>query len=148
MEYFLSLISYIIFKNLRFILFSYYFFHDSGLVAQRKYGENHYKLAALLGLATWKKPFKVTPLGRAYMIMDENDKKSIISKLILRIPIIQEIILKGKKNYVRPLELMESYLAASTAKRRQSNVHYLVDMVLNNMGEDVQVEISNNLNWK
>ena len=53
--------------NITFEDIGYYFYPESKLHAQWKYGENHYKMAALLGLTSWDKPYRVTDFGVEYM---------------------------------------------------------------------------------
>lgn len=135
-------------ENITYDEIGYYFFHDSGIVAQRKYGENHYKLSSLLGLVTWEKPFRITELGKEYMLMDKENKENIRNILIMRIPIIQRIMSQVFDERIRTIDLLGEYLADSTAKRRQSNVHALIDIVINSMDKELQFEIIDNLNWK
>lgn len=135
-------------KNITYDEIGYYFFHDSSVVAQRKYGENHYKLAAIMGLTTWEKPFRVTDFGREYMLLNQEKKEIIFKKIILRIPIIQRILINSLNQSIRPLDILETYLSVSTAKRRHTNVHSLVEIVVQTMEEDIRIEINGNLNWK
>lgn len=51
--------------------------------AQTKYGENHYKLAARLGLATPNKPLSTTDLGIAYYLTEDSDKRK---EMLKRLP--------------------------------------------------------------
>ncbi len=69
--------------------------------AQRKYGENHYKLCAQLGFSTYPPFFEVTENGIAYHRETDREAKKIwFAKMILHIPIIQQTLLTVKTNDV------------------------------------------------
>lgn len=94
--------------------------------ARQKYGENHYKLSMQLGLASTYNNFKISVLGEAYRkLTDDRSKKEIKYKLILRIPIIQESLIRAEIETVNLTELLSKYLAESTMKRRKSNIKTL-----------------------
>lgn len=95
--------------------------------AQRKWGENHYKLAALLGLTTRTFPMKVTDLGMQYYRMDEESRRMLLQKLVLRIPMIQQLLMKAKGEYVSVDDEYAKYLSPSTVDRRTSSAKNLVD---------------------
>ncbi len=126
----------------------YYFYPDSKIHAQWKYGENHYKTAALLGLTTWDKPYRVTDFGVGYMQCSKDEKLDIRNKLIMRIPIVQQILVRSVDEELRPIDILAQYLALSTAKRRHSNVHVMVDLVVESLDKDVRSEIVEHIKWK
>ena len=114
--------------------------------AQRKYGENHYKLAALLGLVTRTFPMKVTELGRQYYELDEDGRKDLFAKLILRIPIIQQLLIMAKDEYVDVDSFFARYLAPSTVNRRTSSTRNLIDELARYKSETVR-ERTGKLIW-
>lgn len=135
-------------ENITFEDIGYYFYPDSKINAQWKYGENHYKTAALLGLTSWDKPYHVTEFGVEYMKIPKADRAEIRNKLILRIPIIQQVLIQSTDRELKPLEILCKYLAESTAKRRHSNVHVMVDLVLDSFDGKQKIELIENIKWK
>ena len=96
-------------------------------IAKQKYGENHYKLSMQLGLASISNNYKISVLGEAYRrLRDDRSKKELKSKLILRIPIIQEALIRARVEIVNLTEVMTKYLALSTVERRRSNIKKLL----------------------
>ena len=103
-----------------------YFFNKSGKKdAQRKYGENHYRTAALLGLTTFDKPFAVTPLGREYMKLPDKTRHAVRSKLILKIPFLQQILISAKNGKTEFMPIIGQYLSDVTCVRRRSSTKNL-----------------------
>jgi hypothetical protein len=98
--------------------------------AQRKYGENHYKLTAFLGLATRTYPLSATELGKQYFEKDPEDRKDILAKLILRIPIIQQLLIMAKDEYVDVDSFFAKFLSHSTVNRRTSSTRTLIDELI------------------
>ncbi len=134
--------------NISFEDIGYYFYPDSKLHAQWKYGENHYKMAALLGLTSWDKPYHITDFGIEYMKIPKDERTEIRNKLIWRVPIAQQIIIKSLSGELKPIDVLAQYLALSTARRRHSNVHVMVDILVNSLEKDVKVKITDNIKWK
>ena len=98
--------------------------------ALRKYGENHYKLAALLGLVTRTFPMRVTELGRQYHELDKDSKDKLLARLVLRIPIIQQLLIMAKDEYVNVDSVFAKYLALSTVNRRTSSTRNLINKLV------------------
>lgn len=127
-------------------LIGYFFNKDGSKGAQTKYGENHYKTAALLNLTTWKQPYSVTFLGKEYMQLEANVQNEIKVKLFLLVPIIQKTIIRAKYENVNMMDILRKYLSESTAVRRRSNVKNMMDYICRS---EVGLEIvETNLNWK
>lgn len=134
--------------NIAFEDIGYYFYPESKLNAQWKYGENHYKMASLLGLTSWDKPYHVTNFGVEYMKIPKNERDEIRNKLIWRVPIVQQIMIKALNYELKPIDVLTQYLSLSTARRRHSNVHVMVDLLVGSLETDVKVEIADNIKWK
>lgn len=125
-----------------------YFFNKSGSdMSQRKYGENHYKLAMEMGLVTERKPLRATELYQVYLTLNQNEKESIKSKLMLRIPIIQVIIVNAAETSFDVLEYMIRIIAESTAKRRGSSIRQIIKVIQREMSEDMFAKLDNNIQW-
>lgn len=120
-------------------LFGYYYKKDANEGAHRKYGENHYKTASLLGLVTRKRPFSVTFFGEKYLKLSDRDKLLIRSKLYLRIPIIQKIMADSLYGNAYPTDLMRTCLSESTVIRRRSNVKILVKEICDNSNDGLNL---------
>lgn len=129
-------------------LIGYYINKDAKKGAQTKYGENHYKTAASIGLTTADKPFMVTALGKKYMTLETEEKKAIRNKLFLLVPIVQKILIDAKYKVVQPMNILKLYLSESTSLRRRSNVRAMVEYVYKDADKEFIIEIQNNLDWK
>ncbi|UDQ98285.1 hypothetical protein AAEX28_15055 [Lentisphaerota bacterium WC36G] len=100
-------------------------------IARRKYGENHAKLATLLDLAVINNvgntaKIELSVFARSLYSFNEEDKNDIITKLILRIPIIQKILHEAQKKKIKLTDYM-SMLSKTTITRRMSNISILLD---------------------
>jgi len=117
--------------------------------AQVKYGENHYKLAAQLGLVTFAKPFTATDIGLAFYLTDNTIKRQAIKKhLALRIPIIQQALLLADTNTIVDMgALMCQYISQSTMLRRRSNVRELMQYIMDIADVPTQHRL-NNIVWR
>lgn len=124
-----------------------YFFNKNGSKgSQTKYGENHYKTAALLNLVSWKQPYAVTFFGKEYMQLDGDLRSTVKTKLFLLIPIIQRTIIHAKYEDVQMIDELKKYLSESTAIRRRSNVRTMVDYICKS--ENGLEVIETNMKWK
>ena len=102
-------------------------------VANRKYGENHGKTAALLDLAYLEKVqgktgFRGTYFDALFDSLDDDAKEEMTARLALRIPIIRKMLVDARYEEV----VMGDYLVTlsmSTKKRRRPNVSKLLDMI-------------------
>lgn len=97
-------------------------------VADKKYGENHMKTCAQLGLCHFEK-CKANPnaLGNLFVKLSERDRDNILPKLCLYIPYIQNYFMEGATNEVRDSIL--SILSKTTQVRRRSNVNTIIQTV-------------------
>lgn len=129
-------------------LIGYYINKDAKKGAQTKYGENHYKTSASIGLTTIEKPFMVTTLGKKYMTLPTEEKTQIRNKLFLLVPIVQKILIDARYMEVQPMDILNMYLSASTSLRRRSNVRTMVEYVYNDAGLEFRIEVKKNLDWK
>lgn len=134
--------------NISFEEIGYYLNKSASKGAQTKFGENHYKTAALIGLTTQEKPFSITYLGKQYMILDTDKKENVRNKLFLRVPIVQTIVIDAKYKKTIPMDILKKYLSESTSIRRRSNVRTMVDYVCKSADVEFQMEIQKNLDWK
>ncbi len=98
--------------------------------AKLKYGENHHKLAIQLSLAVQQVKPELTELGQVInMVPDEKTKVLSISKLALRIPFIQQILIEAQNKNVNGFEYLTRYLSPSTARRRRSSIKALLRLI-------------------
>lgn len=103
-----------------------------GPVAQKKYGENHAKLAALLDLACISKKGNRSNIyssvfGYRFYKLSDVEKKDLIKKLCLRIPIIQRVFKTGS---IKQINEEIKILSASTQNRRRSNVENVLRSIV------------------
>lgn len=94
------------------------------ITAQKKFGENHSKMAALMDLAViGKKGNRSTIysslLGNKFYKMEEKEKEDLKKRLLLRIPIIQNVFVHES---IGQIDEDMNILSPATEKRRRSNV--------------------------
>ena len=102
-------------------------------VANKKYGENHSKLAALLDLAVVSKEsssaiVSLSILGKTFCELTNEEKDDLLSKLCYRIPIIQNAICADdvENSLIEDMKC----LAPATKTRRLSNVRALLEFAM------------------
>ena len=98
-----------------------------------KYGENHAKLAELLGIVVIKKSDKkrvfLSDIGREIEKLDSEKQEECYIKLAFRIPIVQEAI-RLNISSAKELEVhLNTYLSPVTAVRRRKNTWSLIEKV-------------------
>lgn len=106
-------------------------------VANKKYGENHAKLAALLDLVLIDKAdirahISLSEFGKYYSRLPETERERIVRKLCLRIPIVQNWFLSE-----HPSETLEKdleILSKETQKRRRPNVENVIELAAGHGG--------------
>ena len=103
------------------------------VVAQRKYGENHSKLAALLDLTVinlrdYPHQVSLSVLGYVFYKKSKDDQKTLIARLLFRIPIIQQL-LKDASNGKVILSDQLYMLAEQTKIRRQPNIAAILQFI-------------------
>lgn len=97
-------------------------------VADKKYGENHMKTAAQLGLCKFSKcRANENALGSLFIKLSDSERKNILPKLCLYIPYIQNYFMAGATDEVR--DEMMSILSKTTHLRRRSNVNTIIQTV-------------------
>lgn len=97
-------------------------------VADKKYGENHMKTAAQLGLCRFEKcRGNANAFGCCFVELSEVDRRNILPKLCLYIPFIQNYFMAGATDEVRD-EIL-SILSHSTQVRRRSNVNTIIHTI-------------------
>ncbi len=97
-------------------------------VADKKYGENHMKTSAQLGLCQFKKcRANTNMLGNLFVRLSESERKIILPKLCLYIPYIQNYFMEGATDEVR--EDILSILSLTTRNRRRPNVNTIIQTV-------------------
>lgn len=102
--------------------------------AMEKYGENHGKLAALLGLAEIKKgagcnKFIPSALSNRYCQMAQCDKMVLLTRLCYRIPFVQHaVVTDNPEQFVS--DSLRTLLAPSTFNRRISNAQEILAFAL------------------
>ena len=111
-----------------------------------KYGENHSKLAEEFELVTISdhKPsiVTITNFGKYFAFFDRTEQIKLIKMLCIRDPLVQNLIIKAKREIVYYNDECKC-LSESTRIRRRSNVKKLLEMVL----ENVNISIGNNIIW-
>lgn len=97
-------------------------------VADKKYGENHIKTAALMGLCNFVKcKANVNNFGNLFIQLSESERKDILPKICLYIPFINNFFKKGGTDEVR--EEMLGILSVTTQNRRRSNVNTIIETI-------------------
>lgn len=92
------------------------------VAAYRKYGENHTKTAASLGLLhELDKIYFLTCLGHASDLIGEEEKTKLMTRLILRNTLVIKILQTAKKRRFALRNLL-CFLSDTTYKRRKSNI--------------------------
>ncbi|MHB8983992.1 MAG: hypothetical protein ACYC4E_01395 [Carboxydocellales bacterium] len=108
-------------------------------VAQRKYGENHSKLAALLDLVvitvnsnSYKAAISV--FGTAFYKRTDDEKRKLAARLLLRVPIVQKMLIDGLSTET-DIEDELSCLADQTKKRRKPNIASIIEFISEELGD-------------
>lgn len=101
--------------------------------AATKYGENQAKTAKIFSLVRFvdAKPTVVinTELGNVFAGLQNDVKQKLLEILCLRDPVVKFLIARAKIGIVKYNEVTYS-ISDETAKRRKSNVSYLVRLAL------------------
>lgn len=111
--------------------------------ANKKYGENHAKLAELLDLVTitFDRPRKIflTKLGEISSKRSLVEKQNILKQQIFRMPIIKDIIINhSQKEFSIINYLLNLNLAETTAIRRSSNIKTLFEYLKEHNVDEVK----------
>lgn len=105
--------------------------------ADKKYGENHSKIASMLGLVIIErgKGVGLTDFGRYHLSLNDIQRKNLMGKLSLRIPLIMNYFCQNEDESV--VTDCRSLLSESTYKRRLSNIRKLIGIVRNQLNEEL-----------
>ena len=96
---------------------------DRNDVAYRKYGENHAKTAANLGLLQVNEhTYYLSCIGYIFNELDYNIKTELLFRLILRNKLIKRLLFKVNRDGQALYKKEVSFLKESTINRRKSNV--------------------------
>lgn len=98
-------------------------------VADKKYGENHIKTAAQMGLCSFQKcRANTNALGDCFIALpSDEERKAILPKLCLYIPYIQNYFMAGATDEAR--ENILSILSTTTQNRRRTNVNTIIETI-------------------
>lgn len=97
-------------------------------VADKKYGENHMKTSAQLGLCRFYRcRANANALGNLFVKLCDTERKNILPKLCLYIPYIQNYFMAGATDDVRDKIL--SILSPTTQNRRRPNVNMIIQTI-------------------
>lgn len=125
-----------------------YYFNKHGTEASwQKYGENHCKGAAQMHLITEDRPYRATYIGLAYMNKSFEEKDQIRPFLCLRIPIVQIMLINGRKGYYDGMDFLRSFLTEKTARRRRSSLLQMINQVYKAMPPEEAEYIKKNIDW-
>lgn len=107
------------------------------LGADKKYGENHAKTAAMMGLCNAGKNIGIspTPMGVIFNSLSKETKENIKPKLCLYIPFIQNYFAQDMD--FEKLYQSISILSESTQKRRMSNINHLICIITNSIDHEL-----------
>lgn len=134
--------------KISFELVGYFLNKNSTVVAQKKYGENHYKLASLIGLVKPPPIYGITFLGKHYFKLIDKDQRIIRSRLFLLVPIVQTVLVDAKYNEVVVYDKLCEYLSSTTADRRKSNIRVIIDEICENIDDiNLLAKYGENLVW-
>ena len=102
-------------------------------LAQKKYGENHSKLAAQLDLAVistenHQSSVLLSEFCEGYLDLSNKEKKAISARLMFRIPIIQQIFIDAASR-VTDIDPYLKCLSETTKIRRKSNVASIIRFI-------------------
>lgn|SRR5574344_65896 len=99
-------------------------------VADKKYGENHIKTAAQMGLCSFAKcRANTNTLGNLFIKLSEAEREDLLPKICLYISFIHNYFKRGGTDEVR--EDMLSVLSVTTQNRRRSNVNTIIETIKN-----------------
>ncbi len=121
---------------------------------QRKWGETHYRLAAMMNLVENGTKAEVTFLGKEYAKLakpgsgDEAARKRDIlrPKLCLCSPCIQLLLVSAYNNSFNAMQLYREMLTEHTAVRRRSCTKQMLKAIFESCS--IETEIERNLVWK
>lgn len=100
--------------------------------AHMKYGENHAKTAALLGLTTViDGKINLSDFGRFFLTLNQYLQAALIPSLCLQVPILYNYFCQKEKWESIEDDMTAAALSDSTKGRRRSNIRAMIDVVKN-----------------
>lgn len=104
-------------------------------IADKKYGENHIKTAAQLGLCRFEKcRANSNALGGLIIKLSEEERRNVLPKLCLYIPFIQNYFMSGATDEAR--DKMLSILSNTTQIRRRPNVNTIIQTIKESLEDE------------
>lgn len=105
--------------------------------ADKKYGENHSKMASLLGLVSINRVrgIRLTDFGKHHLTLDKTHLNNLKAKLCLRIPLIKNYFCENENESI--LSQCRNILSESTYKRRISNIRTIISIIKNQLNEEL-----------
>lgn len=135
----------------KYKLIGYFFNKDAADHSNQKYGENHYKLAAQLGLCEYADKHaedgitKVSFFGMIYKDLPKKTRDILRPKLCLQVPFVQHILVEARHDQVNAMNELESMLTHSTSIRRRSSIQQMMHAIEETLTTDRY--IMNNIDW-
>lgn len=105
--------------------------------ADQKYGENHSKIAMMMGLVKIEKPKGVclTDFGKYTLSLSPDQRENLKAKLCFRIPLIHNYFCSDKDE--NTITQCRAILSDTTYKRRLSNIKKLISIVNDRLNEEL-----------
>lgn len=105
--------------------------------ADQKYGENHSKIAKMMGITKIEKirGVALTDFGKYILSLDPLHRENLKAKLCFRIPLIQNYFCNDMSENV--ITDCKKILSESTYKRRLSNIKKLISIVNTRINEEL-----------
>lgn len=134
--------------GLTFSELGYQLINSTNDVAQKKYGENQSKLAAIMDLVILSntRPIVVKPTawGNYLARYSFDEKKDVLKKLLLRDKCIQKILCQAFHGIVSYRRIV-SFLSDSTKIRRRTSIRCLLNFILKDSEYEI---ILSNIDWE
>ena len=112
--------------------------------AYRKYGENQVKTGEQLGLVhIIDATCFLMPFGYVYNDLDENQKKLLLARMILRNKLVKRLIYRSVVDKKSSYKRETGFLKESTQTRRRANVKRLFDFLYSSEECDLSVYFDN-----
>ena len=120
---------------------------NATLVANTKFGENHGKVASMLGLIDCvEKRFVLSALTESFYLADDELKQQVLNRLWFRIPIVQILLKLAQNGVVSGYSPMQQ-LKESTMYRRGRSVHSILNWLKTYNNDDLSRRIEN-VSWE
>ena len=116
---------------------------NATLVANTKFGENHGKAAAILGIAACvDKRIVPSALTKAFCSMGEREQEEVLNKLLFRVPVVQIILKAASNQKVNGYAPMEQ-LKESTRHRRGQNIKAILKTLNTYQNDELDRRLKN-----